>query len=191
MRRIATVVVGMALLTACAERAPDRPGPQGSPTQATTDSPGNLPGATCENTQAGTAENFPRFEEVELESEDGVDRITFLFDPDEAAPDRPPLHFLTFTDELLTEGEGAPVRARGDYFAVISFQAIGVDLSSGKPVEVYTGPKRFRPGYGTLLDVVHLGDFEGQVSWGLGLSRRACVRIDGEQDRLTLEFASA
>jgi hypothetical protein len=190
VHRLAAAAVVVLLTGACAERPSPSSSPQPSPS-ITSESPGDLPGALCENSQAGTAENFPRFEEVELESEDGVDRITFLFDPDDGAPDRPPLHFLTFTDELITEGEGAPVEARGEYFAVISFQAVGVDLSGSKPVEVYTGPKRFRPGYETLLDVVHLGDFEGQVSWGLGLSRRACVRIDGQQDRLTLEFASA
>ncbi len=191
MRRVAAVILGVVLMSACAERATPRSGSEPSPSARESESPGSLPGATCENTQAGNAENFPRFERVELESKGGVDRITFLFDPDAGAPQDPPLHFLNFTDELLTSGEGAPVEARGEFFAVFSFQAIGVDLSGSKPVEVYTGPKRFRPGYPTLLDVVHLGDFEGQVSWGLGLSRRACVRIDAEQDRLTLEFASA
>ncbi len=56
---------------------------------------------------------------------------------------------------------------------------------------MYTGPKRFSPGFGTLKEAVHLGDFEGQVTWGLGLASRECFVLEAEQDHLTLEFASA
>jgi hypothetical protein len=56
---------------------------------------------------------------------------------------------------------------------------------------VYTGDERFTPGFGTLQEAVMLGDFEAQVSWGLGLSEKACYRVDAGPDHLTLEFPSA
>jgi hypothetical protein len=83
------------------------------------------------------------------------------------------------------------VEIEGDAFLVVAFQAIGVDLSSEQPVEVYTGPEEFTPGFGTIREAVMLGDFEGQVSWGLGLSRRECFVVEAAPDRLTLELASA
>jgi hypothetical protein len=197
MRKIAALVVAALLLVACAERRQlsGEPPPEvtGFPpeTEAPPDSPGGGADTTCETVNGGNPSNFPRFVEVELESEDGVDRITFGFEPDPGAPNRAPWHFISFVDELVTEGEGRPVQVEGEAFLVVSFQAIGVDLSGEDPVEVYTGPKEFSPGYDTLKEVVHLGDFEGQVSWGLGLARQTCFVLDAGKDHITLEFLPA
>ena len=180
------------LAGACGRTAPPPTTQPGvGPEETASPEPGELPGASCENVNAGNPANFPRFVDVELESGGGRDRITFLFEPEAEAPKDPPLHFVNFTDQLITDGEGRPVEAEGEAFVVVSFQAIGVDLSSERPVEIYTGPKRFTPTYGTLREVVHLGDFEGQVSWGLGLARDACVVVDAQPDRLTIEVPSS
>ena len=146
-----------------------------------------LDDSICENITGGNPENLPRFVEVELETGER-DRITFRFEPDAGAPDDAPLHFINFTDELITDGEGRPVKAEGEAFVVVSFQAVGVDLSGEKPVEVYTGAKRFTPEFGVLREVVHLGDFESQVSWGLGLARDSCFALETGKDHITLEF---
>ena len=182
----------LATLAGACGRAPTSPTGGGPiPTSPADEGGGKLPGASCENVNAGNPANFPQFVDVELETGGGRDRITFVFDPESDAPEDPPLHFVNFTDELITDGEGRPVEAEGEAFVVVSFQAIGVDLSTERPVEIYTGPKRFTPGYGTLREAVHLGDFEGQVSWGLGLARDACVVVDARPDRLTIEVPSA
>lgn len=190
MRRILALVIGAVLSVSCANAGDRRAQEPASPPSPTEDTAG-LPGATCESINSGNPANFPDFVEVELESEAGVDRISFLFEPDPDAPSRPPLHFIHFTDQLVTEGEGAPVEVEGEAFLVVAFQAIGVDLSSEEPVEVYTGPEEFTPGFGTIREAEMLGDFEGQVSWGLGLARQECFVVDARPDRLTLEFASA
>jgi hypothetical protein len=149
-----------------------------------------LPDSTCENTTGGNPENLPRFVDVEVESGER-DSITFRFEPESGAPEDAPLHFINFTDKLITGGEGRPVCAEGESFVVVSFQAIGVDLSGEQPVEVYTGPKRFTPRFGVLREAVHLGDFEAQVSWGLGMSRDSCFVLEAERDHITLEFPTA
>ncbi len=177
-------------LSACAEAnepqsvGPDEPPLVNEEPDAVTPT---LEDSTCENTTGGNPENFPSFAEVELETGER-DRITFRFAPDAGAPDDAPLHFINFTDELITDGEGRKVRAEGEAFVVVSFQAVGVDLSGEKPVEVYTGSKRFTPEFGVLREVVHLGDFEGQVSWGLGLARDSCFALETGKDHITLEF---
>jgi hypothetical protein len=192
MRRLAAItLVGALAAGACAQERPgltsQGPGPDQNPPEA----PSELPGASCRNVNAGNPANFPDFVDVELESENGVDRVTFVFEPSPDAPARPPFHFVSFVDQLITDGEGETVEVEGQAYVMVSFQAIGVDLSSETPVEVYTGPKRFTPGYGTLKELVHLGDFEGQVSWGLGLASRECFVLEAEADHLTLEFPSA
>jgi hypothetical protein len=188
MRARSLIPILLLVLFSCAE-APESSEPEGPP--VVNEEPDaitpTLEDSTCENTTGGNPENFPRFTEVELETGER-DRITFTFEPDAGAPDDPPLHFINFAEELITDGEGRTVKAEGEAFVVVSFQAVGVDLSGEKPVEVYTGEKRFKPAFGVLREVVHLGDFEGQVSWGLGLARESCFSLDAGRDHITLEF---
>jgi hypothetical protein len=194
VRRHAVAAAVTLTLVSCAGPAegPAGPAPRPGETQEPgAEQPGALPDSTCENTTGGSPENFPRFAEVELDSGETTDRITFRFTPEAGSPVEAPLHFINFSEQLITDGEGRRVKAAGEAFVVVSFQAIGVDLSGEEPVEVYTGPKRFKPGFGVLLEAVHLGDFEGQVSWGLGLSRKSCFVLEAEPDHITLEFPSA
>jgi hypothetical protein len=196
MRRMAVVLVAIPLLAACAERRPlgsgsgtvETPKPQ---VESPKEESGELPGATCKTVNEGEPANLPDFVAVDVASEGGVDRISFEFEPAAGAPNEPPWHFIDFTDELVTEGEGKPVKVEGEAFVIVSFQAIGTDLSGEMPVRVYTGKERFTPGFPTLREAAMLGDFEAQVSWGLGLSRKACYRVDAGKDHITLEFPSA
>lgn len=194
LRRLWLTFVLIALV-ACAGTGPGAgPAPRpGGGQEPGAEQPGVVPDSTCENTSGGNPENFPPFTEVEIEQgvESGeIDRITFRFTPEPGASDAP-LYFINFTDKLVTDGEGRPVNAEGEAFVVVSIQAVGVDLSGEKPVEVYKGPKRFTPRFGVLREVVHLGDFEGQVSWGLGLSRESCFRLITARDQIALEFPAA
>jgi hypothetical protein len=193
MRPLLAVVLVAGLAVGCGQREPpagqgSSPGTDGSPAAT---SGGELAGATCRNLNRGNPANLPDFVGVEVESSGGVDRITFRFEPKPEAPNAPPSYFVYFVDELITEGEGRPVDVDGEAFVVVAFQAIGTDLSGETPVKVYTGKERFRSAYPTLREAVMLGDFEAQVSWGLGLSRKACYRVDAAADHLTVEFPSA
>jgi hypothetical protein len=193
MRQVAAAVLVSVVLAGCAGPAEGPAGPAPRPGESQepgAEKPEALPDSTCENTTGGNPENFPRFVEVEVESGER-DSITFRFEPEAGAPEDAPLHFINFSEQLITDGEGRRVKAAGEAFVVVSFQAVGVDLSGEEPIEVYTGPKRFEPGFGVLLEAVHLGDFEGQVSWGLGLSRESCFVLEAEPDHITLGFPNA
>ncbi len=191
MRPLVALATAVLLLGGCAQRQPTVAGQPTAETPAEASPTAEGPVSTCETVNGGNPANLPRFTEVELESEDGVDRITFEFEPEPSAPNRPPWHHISFVDELVTEGEGRPVEIEGEAFLLVSFQAIGVDLSGEEPVEVYTGPKEFTPGFATLMEAEHLGDFEAQVSWGIGLADRACFVLEARRDRITLEFPAA
>lgn len=163
----------------------DEPSPTPSPISTGDD----LAGASCNDREGGNDYNFPDFVRVKVERENGVEKVEFRFEPQDGVTD-PPAHFIRFADELTTEGEGAPVDVEGNAFLSVSFMARGVDLSGEDFEEIYTGPKRFTPGFPTVKELQHLGDFEGLVSWGIGLESRACYVLRARADRLILLFPS-
>jgi hypothetical protein len=186
MRRAAVLLMAPLLFLGSCRQA-DEPR-AGSPSPA--GSPRDLSGASCEDQEGGNSQIFPDFVSVDLESEGGVDRIAFGFRPTDPAATDPPLHFIQYVDQLVTDGEGAPVEVEGKAFVSVSFMAVGVDLSGETPVEVYTGPDEFTPGFHTVRQIKKTGDFEGVVSWGIGLARKACVLVTATDSELVLEFPS-
>ncbi|MEX2457407.1 MAG: hypothetical protein WD770_00290 [Actinomycetota bacterium] len=193
MRRLLVPLLALALLgAACGEPT----GPSDDPTTSTTaPSPSPdptslepLPGSSCEPQGGGSFDNVPDFVDVELEHVDGIDRITFvleLSDPDAAEP---PSYNVQFVEQLTTDGEGAPVDVEGEEFLQISFNAVGTRIEGETPEPVYTGPEEFVTDFTTLLEAEQLGDFENVITWGLGLSLRACPRVVAERTSITIEL---
>lgn len=166
--------------------SPERPSPKPTATK-----PPSLPGASCRDRGGGSAGNIPDFVKVDVESRGGVERVTFRFRPRDPGVTRPPSHFVKFADTLTTGGEGAPAEVEGEAFVLVVFSAFGVDLSGEQPVQIYTGPTEFKPAFGTVRELEQLGDFEATVTWGIGLSGKACFVLDARPDRLILEFPSS
>jgi major membrane immunogen (membrane-anchored lipoprotein) len=186
MRRAVVLVLASLLLLGACRRADEpraaSPSPAGSP--------GQLPGASCEDQEGGNSQIFPDFVSVDLKSQGGIDRVTFRFRQTDPAASDPPLYFVRYVDQLVTDGEGAPVEVEGKSFVSVSFMAVGFDLSGETPIEVYTGPDEFTPRFPTVRQLKKTGDFEGVVSWGIGLAREACVVVEATDSELVLEFPS-
>lgn len=49
-------------------------------------------------------------------------------------------------------------------------------------------PTHLTPEFPILREALQLGDFEGVVSWGLGLSHAACFRVRAQQRRLVIDI---
>jgi hypothetical protein len=177
------------LVAGCAQANPPRPAEPRATASGTEAPPAKLKGASCKGGGGGNARNIPDFVGIDVESGGGVDRVTFRFRP---APgvNQPPSHYVKFSEELFTGEEGREADIAGKFFVQVVFGARGVDLTGTEPVEIFTGPKELTPGYGTVVEVEQLGDFESTVTWGIGLSRRACFRVDASADRLVVEFPS-
>ncbi|MGH2724325.1 MAG: AMIN-like domain-containing (lipo)protein [Actinomycetota bacterium] len=192
MRRAAILVVAVGLVAAACGREPAQtggPGPQPtSSPDAPAEPPPALPEAKCGGRGGGSASNVPDFESVAVESKGGVERVTFRFRPRDPSVTRPPSHFVRFVGGLNTDAEGVPANLEGKAFVLVVFSAFGVDLSGEEPVQIYTGPTELKPGLTTIREVEQLGDFEATISWGIGLSRRACFVVEARADRLVLEF---
>ena len=188
-RRLSILLAVGVLLSSCADEAdpsasPSAPSPSGSPTAV------ELEGATCEPTQGGSDQNLPDFVEVIPEHAEGIDRVTFRFETEDASVTEAPSFSVQFVDELRTDGEGAPVEVEGERFVQISFHALGVDLTTETPRPIYNGPREFITGYPNMVEVEQLGDFEAVISWGIGLNRAGCYRVESSATEITLEFPS-
>ncbi|MFN8035616.1 MAG: hypothetical protein U0V73_06765 [Acidimicrobiia bacterium] len=68
------------------------------------------------------------------------------------------------------DGSGAPVTVKGSYFLVVRFEpAAGADLEHGG-ASTYSGPKSILTnGVPHVLELRETGDFEGVVTWVVGL----------------------
>ena len=196
MRRAALLALAL-LVSACADGSGGAdPTPTPTPTEAPSPTPtptatsDDLADASCDDRQDGDPSNFPDFVEVSIESEGATEKVEFRFEP-EGDPGDAPQYFVGYTDQLVADGEGAPVDVEGEAFVSISFMARGVDLSGEEFEPIYTGPTEFAPGFSTVLEVEQTGDFEGLVSWGIGLSSRACFVVEARPDRIILEFPAS
>lgn len=77
-------------------------------------------------------------------------------------------------------GSGAPVRPTGAATLVVHF----------RPAQTQGVPKRIVMPSGTVLDVWKFCDFEADVGWAIGLSRRAHVSVTRHDHQVTLTFGS-
>lgn len=55
----------------------------------------------------------------------------------------------------------------------------------------YTGPKMLTSSSPLILQVAELGDFEGTVSWGIGLSQPGCAIVTSSGSTLIIKFMKA
>jgi hypothetical protein len=93
--------------------------------------------------------------------------------------------------QIAESGSGAKVDVRGDTFLVVTFTpAATADIAGEQLVLTYKGPKRLAPrGLGPVQEVVKIGDFEAQLDWVIGLSRRATFDVTRDGSRVTVTFA--
>jgi hypothetical protein len=75
-------------------------------------------------------------------------------------------------------GSGAPVRPKGAAFLVVHFQ----------PAQSQGVPKRIVMPSGVVLDVWKVCDFEADVAWAIGLSRRETVAVTRHDRHVILSF---
>jgi hypothetical protein len=98
----------------------------------------------------------------------GFDRITFEFKG--ARPD----HRVRYVSRLTEDGSGAPVQLAGGATIEVVFQSANAHDDNGKPT---VSPRRFSPGLAVLKEVAQIGDFEGVVSYGLGVDHRVPFKV--------------
>jgi hypothetical protein len=142
-------------------------------------------------TKAGTnnpkvPEDMPMLVAIRTGSHDGYDRVVLEFGNDL------PSWRVGYVDEVTSES-GATVPLEGAASLFVQVDPAWAHDQSTPPYEAtYTGPRSLTPGYPTLRQVRWVDEFEGHLTFGLGLARRVGFRVVELRgpSRLAIDVAS-
>lgn len=98
----------------------------------------------------------------------GFDRITFEF--------RGPLpdHRIGYVSQQVQDASGEPVHLAGGAALNVVFPGASAHDENGHAT---VSPRRFEPGLPSLKEVALIGDFEGVVTYGLGVDHRVPFKV--------------
>ena len=76
----------------------------------------------------------------------------------------------------------------GDAFLVVKLMpAMTAKINGDQVTKTYTGPRRV-PGSGSVQEVVKTGDFEGVVTWVIGLDQERPFTTEVSDSQLVVEI---
>jgi hypothetical protein len=112
---------------------------------------------------------------VRASRHEGYDRVVFEFTAGSSLPG----YSVSYVDKPVTEdGSGKEVDVAGDHVVLVRMEhASGVDLTKESAPQTYTGPTRFTPGTPEVTELVRTGDFEGVLSWAIGVHDKVAFRV--------------
>jgi len=118
---------------------------------------------------------------VEPTAGDTFDRITFTF-----ADNEPGYRIEYVQPPIVADGSGNPVDIEGDAFLQVRFTAAQAHDESGNPTMAV---REFMTGFASVTEVEQTGDFEGYVTWVLGLTEELDFRVTDLADGVVVEIA--
>lgn len=126
-----------------------------------------LPAFVCGTVSGGSTTVHSHITEVRVGRHQNFDRFVVAFSTRRA----PHWRITPKTSAMFTrDPSGTPVTLLGD-------AGLKVVLHSVTGVGSYRGPADFRTGFPQLREARRIGDFEGYVTWGLGLDHSSCKRV--------------
>jgi len=97
---------------------------------------------------------------------EGFDRVVFDLT-------RVPGYRAQYVRQVIQDGSGQPLSLRGKAFLAVRLEPAAAHTEEGRAI----APLRIRAGFTALKEVRSAGDFEGVVSYGLGLAARSDFRV--------------
>jgi hypothetical protein len=88
----------------------------------------------------------------------------------------------------VEDGSGNPIEVDGQAFLVVKLTpAMTAKIDGDQVTKTYTGPSRL-PGTGPIAEVVKTGDFEGVVTWVIGLDRKHLFTTNASDSQLVVKI---
>jgi hypothetical protein len=129
-------------------------------------------GATSSTAAAAPTHPTAHLTAVRAARQESVDRVVFEF------TEQVPGYSVAYTPKPIAGTSGKEVAVAGTAALVVRMEsASGVDLSTGFK-ETYTGPKKLQPaGTQAVKEVAQIEDFEGVLSWVIGVEGERPFRV--------------
>jgi hypothetical protein len=124
--------------------------------------------------------------DVRVGAEGAIERVVFEF-RDDALPGA---HIEYVQPPITADGSGEEVDVDGDAFLQVVFNpATGYDFDAG--TESYAGPDHVTGGTSLVQEVVRTGDFEGYLTWVIGLDHEVEYQaVSLDDGRFVIELAA-
>jgi len=113
---------------------------------------------------------------VDTQGDNCVDHVIFGF---KNAGSDPPGYSITYgSPPFAQDGSGTPIAVKGSSFIVVQVKpGYGFDFVANQPT--YTGPKRIAfTNANHVTEVVETGDFEGVLTWVIGLDSKRPFTVE-------------
>lgn len=186
--------------TPAATAGPSSPTASPGATAVPSESPGESPSASVEPTASPTAvptvaptisaspaacatrinasiAPSDRLTGVAVKPGTGVDKIVFTFGSATGIPSgtKPTGELKPTAPPFMLAGSGANVAVAGHRFIAITFRGMAVADQQGNPS--YTGPADIKPNATAVRELRLVDDFEGVVTWIVGVNGPGCVAV--------------
>jgi subtilisin family serine protease len=136
------------------------------------------------------AENAPvvLLTDVRVGTHGCYERVVFEFRRQAGDPPGPLGYTVEYQPGPVTQdGSGDRVPVKGDAYLVVRLTATGHDLTNEKAPPTYTGPASLEPaGATSIRQVRRVGDFEGVLTWVVGLETAVPFTVTDEDSPLRL-----
>jgi hypothetical protein len=146
-------------------------------------------GSTKPVSSPATTETTALLRAIRITHTGGVDRVTFEFEGTAR-----PAASIAYVDRPVADGSGETVPVKGSASLRVRFEPAATrDLRGDSPRTVYTGPDRVTGDSRMVTEVVRGGDFEGVLTWFIGVKRTTPFRlavVPSAPSELTIELAA-
>jgi hypothetical protein len=124
-------------------------------------------------------EGLPELEAVDVGHHDTFDRVVFRFSS------HVPGYNVNYVPEVRADPSDQPVQLEGNAFIVVAMHTVASGQVGAPPAP----QDRQTPRFPELREIAGAGDFEGVVSFGLGLTARSGFRVFTltDPDRLVVD----
>lgn len=112
-------------------------------------------------------EGLPELEAVEVGHHDAFDRVVFRFSS------RVPGYNVNYVPEVTADPSDEPIPLEGNAFMIVAMHSVASGQVGAPPAP----QDRQTPRFPELREIAGAGDFEGVVSFGLGLTAESGFRV--------------
>lgn len=186
MKRIAALTVLAFALAGCGGKSSDEQAastqPPSPPTATATTSWCLVYGTSMSPQKSSSTETL-YLSHVALKSEDCISTVSFELEPKPQVLGYD-VSYQPADTAKIEDGSGNPVEIAGNAFLVVKLTpAMTAKIDGDQVTKTYTGPNRL-PGTDPVTEVVKTGDFEGVVTWVIGLDRKLLFSAERRDDTL-------